>query len=680
MRKVLLRLMLLTLVLTSGCTNGLNHKDKQTNESSSLIPREILYGNPDKTSVQLSPDGSRISYLAPVNGVINIWVGLVDSPKEAKPITNDTNRGINNYIWAYMRDQLIFIQDRDGDENWQVYCINISNGNVKELTPFKGIQARILAVSYKFPEEIIIGLNNRDPRYHDIYRMNITTGNMTLVMENNEFSKFKIDNDYKIRFAEKMTPDGGREVFMPDDRKKWKLFLNIGVEDELSTEILGFDKTGNAIYLKDCQGRDTSALFAQNLETGERSLIAQDPESDLSDTLIHPIEKNVQAVAFNYQRPYWLAFDETIARDLDYLRTVNDGDLYVMSRTLDDDAWVVLYVSDCSPGDFYYFSRSRGDAKFLFPAYSELEGMPHNRMNPVIIKSRDGLNLVSYYTLPNSSDSDFDGIPDKPLPMVLLVHSGPWGRDMWGYYTTHQWLASRGYAVLSVNFRGSTGFGKNFTNAGNLEWGRKMQEDLIDGVNWTVETGIADLKRIAIMGTSYGGYAALAGLAFTPETFACGVDLCGPSNLTTFAESIPPYWRQSKERFKNRMGDCSTAEGQALLAERSPANYVDRIKRPLLICQGANDPRVKKNESDQIVQFMQQRNLSVTYVLFPDEGHLLVRPENRIAFYAVVEAFLSKHLGGRFEPVGDDFQGSSIMVPVGAMWVLGLEEALLESP
>jgi dipeptidyl aminopeptidase/acylaminoacyl peptidase len=317
-------------------------------------------------------------------------------------------------------------------------------------------------------------------------------------------------------------------------------------------------------------------------------------------------------------------------------------------------------------------------ADFLFTDRQALEGQPLVNMHSAVIRSRDGLEMVSYYSLPPGSDSDGDGRPDEPLPAVLFVHGGPWARDMWGYHPYHQWLANRGYAVLSVNFRGSTGFGKAFVNAGDLEWGAAMHDDLLDGVAWAVEEGIADPGRVAISGGSYGGYATLVGLTFSPETFACGVDIVGPSNLITLVESIPPYWQPMIELFTNRMGDHRTDEGRALLQERSPLTYVDRIRRPLLIGQGANDPRVKQAESDQIVQAMQEKVIPVTYVLYPDEGHGFARPENNMSFSAVAEAFLAPILGGRSEPIGNDFEGSSITVPVGVEEVPGLDEALAD--
>jgi dipeptidyl aminopeptidase/acylaminoacyl peptidase len=392
--------------------------------------------------------------------------------------------------------------------------------------------------------------------------------------------------------------------------------------------------------------------------------------------LAHPIERTPQAASFTYERRHWKILDSSIAPDLEYLETVEDGEVSVYHRTLDDRKWIVAYLVDDGPVKYYLYDRDTKVAKFLFANQARLENLTLAKMHPVIIKSRDGLDLISYYSLPPWSDENGDAIPDKPLPMVLVVHGGPWGRDNWGFDSEHQLLANRGYAVLSVNFRGSTGFGKSFVNAGDREWGGKMHNDLIDAVNWSIEKGIADPEKVAIMGASYGGYAALVGLTLTPQVFACGVDVCGISNLVTDLQSIPPYWQPEIEKEFKRIGDYRTEEGREFLMSRSPISYVDKIKRPLLIAHGANDPRVKQNESEQIVRAMKERSIPVTYILYPDEGHGFARPENRLSFYAVAEAFLAKYLGGRYEPIGDDFRESNITVPIGAEEVPDLSDSL----
>jgi dipeptidyl aminopeptidase/acylaminoacyl peptidase len=437
---------------------------------------------------------------------------------------------------------------------------------------------------------------------------------------------------------------------------------------------VGFDKTGGILYMIDSRNRNTAALIALDLASGTQTVLAEDPQADISDAMIHPTEKRVQAAAATYERKQWQILDVTLTHDLAYLWTLSTGEMEVISRTTDDTTWIVAYLIDAGPVRYYRYDRTNRQAQFLFTNRQALEGLPLAKMHATVIPARDGLELVSYYTLPVGSEDD--ARPQAPLPMVLLVHGGPWARDTWGYDPWHQWLANRGYAVLSVNFRGSTGLGKAFINAANHEWGAKMHDDLLDAVDWAVQMGIADPARIAIMGGSYGGYATLVGLTLTPTTFACGVDIVGPSNLVTLIESIPPYWQPQIELFATRLGDHRTEAGKAFLTERSPLSYVGRIQRPLLIGQGANDPRVKQPESDQIVQAMQAKGIPVTYVLYPDEGHGFARPENARAFNAIAEAFLATCLGGRYEPIGRDVAAASLTVPVGAEHVTGLTEAL----
>lgn len=650
--------------------------ERSGGEAVPLIARRVFFGNPDRTSVRFSPDGNRISYLAPLDGVMNVWVGPSDSPRAARPVTHDTHRGIRVYFWAYTSEHVLYLQDKDGDENWRVYCVGSTGGDARELTPFEGVQAQVQGVSRELPDEILVGLNNRVPQLHDLYRIRISSGERTLVQLNDGFSGFVTDDHYRVRLAERMTPDGGREFLRPIDSGGWEPFAKIAREDALTTGPVGFDKSERILYMLDSRGRNTSALKTLDMETGEQVLLAEDSKADVSDHMAHPTEKNVQAVAFAYERKRWEVLDQAVAGDLAYLRTVADGEVEVVCRTLDDRFWIVAYVMDNGPLRYYSYDREAGKAVFLFTNREELEGLPLAGMRSVVIQARDGLKLVSYYTVPVGSDSDGDGRPDRPLPMVLLVHGGPWGRDEWGFDGIHQLLANRGYSVLSVNFRASTGFGKAFTNAGDKEWGGKMHEDLIDAVEWAIQTGIADPLRVAILGGSYGGYAVLAGLTFTPERFACGVDVVGPSNLVTLLQTIPPYWEPEIELFTTRVGDHRTDEGRAFLTSRSPLTYADRIQRPLLIAQGANDPRVRQAESDQIVQAMRAKKIPVTYVVYRDEGHGFARPENRLSFYAVAESFLAEHLNGRCEPINDAFRGSSISVPVGAEAIPGLREAL----
>ena len=642
-----------------------------------LISRKILFGNPEKAHARISPDGTKLAYLAPVDGVLNVWVGPVGDPSAAEPVTKDTHRGIRSFFWAYTSAHVLYPQDKDGDEDWHIYSVNLETDEIKDLTPIEKIAARIQQVSLEFPEEILVGINDRDERQlHDIYRVNIVSGERTMIQENPGFAAFMTDDDYRVRFALTFTPDGGHLYLKPDPEGGWKEFTRIDPVDSMTTQPVGFDKTGDRYYMLDSRDRDKAALKVVELETGRAELLAESELADIDGVIVHPTEKTVQAVTFTHARQHLTVLDPAIQPDLDYLDTVADGELKITSRTLDDRRWTVAFLMDDGPLRFYLYDREAKSAKFLFTTQPELEDLPLVKMHSRIIKARDGLELVVYLSLPASTDLENAGRPSSPLPMVLFVHGGPWARDDWGYTPNHQWLANRGYAVLSVNYRGSTGFGKSFINKADREWAGAMHDDLIDALEWAVEQKIADRDRVAIVGGSYGGYATLVGLTFTPDVFRCGVDIVGPSNLITMMENPPPYWVPMMPIMKNRVGDFTEEEGREFLKSRSPLTFVDRIQRPLLIAQGKHDPRVKQAESDQIVAAMNEKAIPVSYMLFTEEGHGFAKPENRQAFYAVAEAFLAKHLGGDYESIGDAFEGAAFDVSSGTDGVPGLEDAL----
>lgn len=641
------------------------------------IPRRLLFGDPERAAPRLSPDGKALAFLAPAEGVMNLWVGPADAPTAARPVTRDRRRGIRQYFWAYTSRHLLYLQDKSGDENWRAYCVDVETRDLRDLTPFEGVQARVQELSPDFPDEILLTLNRRDARVRDLFRVNIRSGEMTLLAQNDlNFDVWITDERFAARLAIGTTPDGGADIYRPRDGVGWERMEHIEPDDALSTSPLGFDQSGEILYMLDSRGRNTSALVALNLTSGVREVLAEDAQSDAGMPLMHPTDKRVQAVPFEYARASWRVLDGALESDFARLRTLTRGDIAILGRTQDDKQWIVAAHTDDAPTQFFRYSRPAGRSQLLFSDRPELARRKLARTQSVTITSRDGLKLVSYLTLPCAAKLQDDGRPTEPLPMVLLVHGGPWSRDRWGLNVQHQWLANRGYAVLSVNYRGSTGFGKNFVNAGDREWAGKMHDDLLDGVQWAVQRRIADPARVGIMGGSYGGYATLVGLTFTPDVFACGVDIVGPSSLVTLLESIPPYWQPTLDRFARRVGDPRTEAGRALLTQRSPLTRVDAIRRPLLIGQGANDPRVKQAESDQIVKALEGKAIPVTYVLYPDEGHGFVRPENRLSFFAVAEAFLARHLGGSVEPIGDDLRGSSITVPIGADHIAGLADAL----
>lgn len=641
-----------------------------------LIPREVLFGNPERAAPRLSPDGKQLAYFAPVDGVLNVWVGPVGNPDAAKPVTHDTNRGIMDFSWAFTSKHIIYTQDKNGDENHRVYRVDLATGETLDLTPFEGVQARIQEGSRFFPNHMLVALNNRIPMLHDIYRVNIKTGQLTLVYENPGLVAVMTDDLFRLRLGFTFSPMGGLQLLKFGEDGQLEPLMSVGPEDVMTTGPVGFDRSGEVLYAIDSRGRNTAALVSLDLNTLETKVIAEDPRVDMGAVLVHPIRKIPQAYATEYERREWHPIDPAVAGDLAYLRTVADGEFGISSRSLDDSVWTVAYTVDTGPVRYYLYDRKAKKAKFLFTHRPDLERYKLAPMHPVVIKSRDGLDLVSYLTLPLSSDPDGDERPARPLPLVLWVHGGPWTRDSWGFNPIHQWLADRGYAVMSVNYRGSTGFGKAFINAANLEWGRKMHDDLLDAVAWAIAEGIADPAKVAITGGSYGGYATLVGMTMTPDVFACGVDLVGPSNLVTWLNNVPEYWIPIMPLLKDRVGDHTTPEGQAFLMERSPITYVSNIAKPLLIGQGANDPRVPQRESEQIVAAMQAHGIPVTYVVYPEEGHGFQKPENSLSYWAIKEAFLAQHLGGRAEPFGDAFVGANLEVRAGAEEIRGLAEAL----
>ena len=627
-----------------------------TQDAGNLIPRNALLGNPDKMSVALSHDGKYISYVAPKDGVLNIWIAPSDKPLESHPVTNDKGRGIRSYYWGYDNKHIFFTQDHNGDENDRLYSYDIETKQTKLWSPAKGVRAGIAGISERFPNDILIYMNNRDAKYFDVYHVNLLDGTKKLVFENNKYTNVIADDNLKIRFASLMNKDGETEYYKIEDGKQ-ELFTTIPFEDEMNTAIIGFDKTGDVLYILDSRKRNTTALTTLDLKTGKSKILAENKKSDIGILTAHPTEKNIQVVTTEYEKVKYQVLDKAVKGDIQYLTALNRGNLIINSRTLDDKTWLVAYVSDNAPVKYYKYDRVNKHAEFLFTNRQALENYKLAEMHPVVIKARDGIDLVSYITYPT-------GIKDlKNLPMVLLVHGGPFGvRDSWEYDPEHQLLANRGYAVLSVNYRGSGGFGKNFINIAAKQFGLKMHDDLIDAVNWAIKKKIADPSKIAIMGGSYGGYAALAGLTLTPDVFACGVDIVGISDLVVHLQNLRPYLLPMKEYFKYRIGDVTTPEGIEALKKVSPINFIDNIKKPLFIAQGGHDPRVKQPQSELIVAAMHKHHIPVMYALYPDEGHGFAKPENRLSHYALTEQFLADILGGRAEPIGDAMNGANLIL------------------
>lgn len=640
----------------------LSQKGFSMSHHAPLVSRKALFGNPDKAMVRISPDGKYLTYLAPLNNVLNLWVQRLGSEEPATPLTHDTGRGIQAYNWTHDNHHLLYVQDRDGDENWRLFKVNILTQKVTTLTDEKNVQVQILATSHKHPESVLIGLNARNASYHDVYKLNLENDKKDLLYENNEFATFLVDEDLTLRLAGKMTETGSMNWFIQKN-KKWELYRSFSPEDQSTSGPIGLSKDGTQIYWLDSENRDLAILTLSSIDSKKETVLATPEKTDFSSATFHPTENTPLWVGENYLKPKRKLLDQTYKEDFDYLEMLRPGIPSLVTSTLDFNQWIVAYLTDTGPVYYYLYNRASKKAEYLFSSNKKLENLTLSPMHPLEIKSRDGLTLVSYLLLPPGESLE----TARNLPAVLYVHGGPHARDSWGYDARFQWLANRGYVVLTVNYRGSEGFGKKFLHAGNKQFARKMHDDLIDGVNWLIDKKIADPKKIAILGGSYGGYATLVGLTHTPDVFACGVDIVGPSNLVTLISSFPPYWKPLLQEWIRKIGDPTTDEGLALLKERSPLHYIDQIKKPLLIAQGANDPRVKQAESDQIVEAMRKKKIPVTYVLYPDEGHGFVKPANRISFYAITEKFLADCLGGQVEPVGDDFNNSSLQVKEGVI-------------
>ncbi|WP_228840631.1 S9 family peptidase [Candidatus Protochlamydia phocaeensis] len=639
--------------MNSLCAQEQKGSHAEPVEQVPLIPRKLLFGNPEKTSPQISPNGTKLAYLAPDDrDVLNVWIKDLVQPGKDKKITSDQKRGIRSFLWQYDQDHILYIQDKDGDENWHLYQTNIETGETKDLTPFEGAKVSPVEYDPRFPEEMLIQMNRRDPSLFDIYRLNLKTGQLELDTENpGGVFAWISDHRLNIRAAQSYTKEGSTLIRVREKKSDpWHELLTID-PDEIGGTIPAFAPDNQSFYLVSSLDGNTARLLRVDAKTGQRTLVVEDPNYDLSSVMINPMTYALEAVGVDRDRFDWIIIDPQLKADFQSLKDQLKGPFTVTSRDLANQNWVVASLSDQRPTHYYLYNRKAKTLSFLFSTQPALERYRLSQMQPIRFQARDGMELHGYLTLPAGKEP-------RGLPMILLVHGGPWARDSWGFNPSVQWLANRGYAVLQINFRGSTGYGKQYVNAGNREWATKMQTDLLDGKQWAIQRGYADPAKVAIYGGSYGGYAVLAGLAFTPNEFCCGVDIVGPSNLITLLQTLPPYWGPLKAQMDRRLGKLETE--QDFLKSRSPLFKADQIRKPLLIAQGANDPRVKQAESDQIVQAMRHNHLPVEYLLFTDEGHGFARPENRLKFSAAAEEFLAKYLGGRQEPPTEDENWKSL--------------------
>jgi dipeptidyl aminopeptidase/acylaminoacyl peptidase len=611
-----------------------------------LIPRSVLFGNPERTSPRMSHDGSQLGWIAPRDGVLNVWVAPIGESDgvdwaAARAVTDDTDRGVRVFGWAWDGRHLLYVQDVGGDENWRLYDVDLVTGERRDLTPFEKIHAQIIGSSKRRPTEVLVGINADNPQLHDVYRLDLVTGNLVKEIENPGYAGWLADEDLVVRCALAPLPDGSLDVLVRDSASAdWRTLLTIPAEDVTSSDVVSFSGDGRSLVMISAAGADTGRLTRVDLATGATTVLAEDPEADVAGAVLDPDTRDPQIVMILKDRMTYVVLDPSVEDDLKAIRGLHPGDPMFLGRDEADQTWLVGFTVDAGSITFYMYDRPSKSGRLLFEARPALSSYTLAAMEPFSFMARDGLEIHGYVTFP-------PGQGRSSLPAVLDVHGGPQVRDSWGYNPEAQWFANRGYLCVQVNYRGSTGYGKAFVAAGDREWGGKMHDDLIDAVSYVTGQGWADPSRVAIYGGSYGGYAALVGAAFTPGVFRCAVDIVGPSNLKTLLETIPPYWAPMIAQLYRRVGNPET--DAEFLWSRSPLSRARDIRIPLLIAQGANDPRVKQAESEQIVAALTEAGIEHEYLLFPDEGHGFAKPENRIRFYTAAERFLARYLGGRYE-------------------------------
>ena len=620
----------------------------------SLLDRDLFFGDPEILAAQISPDGMYIAFLRPYKGTRNIWVKRTEDPfSAARPITQQTKRPVSMYFWSRDAKYLLFVQDQGGDENFNVYAVDPAGGkkgaipDARNLTDVKGVRAEIIDVPRTDPAVIYVGLNDRDKAWHDLYRVNIATGERTLVRKNTDrIATWVFDNTGQLRLALRSARNGDTEFLRADSDSFHQIYSCTLFEQ---CRAFQFHKDGKRVYIASNHGSGNLVrLSLLDVENGHEEQVESDPMKrvDLSDAQFSDVNDELLLTSYEDDKPRHYFRDKSVEADYKLLLSkVGGKEISPVSKTKNERKWLVSAWSDTEPGETYLFDRDTKKLTFEYRIREKLPRESLSKKQPIRYESSDGREIPAYLTIPN-------GVQPKNLPVIVFPHGGPWGRDVWRYDNMSQFFANRGYAVLQPNFRASVGFGKDFLNGGNGQWGRKMQDDITWGVKYLIRKGIADPKRIGIMGGSYGGYATLAGVAFTPDLYAAAVAVAAPVNLITLLGTIPPYWEAGRTELYSRMANPNTPEGKALLEAESPLNSASKIKTPLMVVQGANDPRVKQAEAEQIVIALRDRGFPVEYLLAPDEGHGYARPVNNMAMMMASEKFLAAHLGGRYQEGG----------------------------
>ncbi|HKB87170.1 MAG TPA: S9 family peptidase [Ignavibacteriaceae bacterium] len=601
------------------------------------IPLEDFFKNPEKTAYQLSPDGEQLAFMMPWRNRLNIFVQKTSSD-DVKRLTSAEERDIAGYFWANNK-RVAYVQDKGGDENFRLYAVDLDGNNQKDLTPFEKVRVELIDELKDNDEELLIAMNNRDARLFDVYRINVNSGEMNMIAQNpGNITGWMTDHEGKLRIA--TTTDGVNTgiLYRKNESEDFKLITSTNFKETLSPSMFTYDN--NLVYMMSNIGRDKLAIVKYDIENNkELEVIYEHPEVDVSGLLSSDKRKVITGAAFVTDKRHYHFFDkqrEQLQKDLE--AKLPGYEVVVSHSNREEDKILVRTYSDKSRGAYYYYNLENKEFKKLADVSPWLNEDDMADMKPIEFESRDGLKIHGYLTLPR-------GAEPKSLPIVVNPHGGPWHRDAWGFNPEVQFLANRGYAVLQINFRGSTGYGRDFWEISFKQWGKTMQDDVTDGAMRLIKQGIADERKIAIYGGSYGGYAVLAGLAFTPDLYACGVDYVGVSNLFTFMKSIPPYWEPYLEMIYEMVGNPE--KDKELMESASPVFHADKIKAPLLIAQGANDPRVAKSESDQIVEALKRKNIDVPYIVKDNEGHGFHNEENKFEFYRAMEDFLKTHLGGR---------------------------------
>jgi dipeptidyl aminopeptidase/acylaminoacyl peptidase len=639
-----------------------------------LIQRADLFGDAYRSGAQLSPRGDRIAFLAPRDGASNLFVMAVGAMDEPRPVTDDRDQGVSRFVWAEDSATLLYLQNDPSNGAPRLYAIDAAGSDPRALTP-PGARAKIIGLSSADPTGVVIELNARDPNAPDVVRIDVATGARTTVEHNpggaHGYAHYFVDRANRVRLALHVNDDGSAEMFARSAAGgRWTSLFAIPFDSVQQAQPLGFDTDGKSFLMLDSTG-DRTALTRVDATNGLKTPLGESARADVDDVWLDPATNTPRAFAAEYLRPEWRALDNDAQADLDFLDHQLTGDFTVTSRSADNTRWIVVESGPTTSPRTYLYERGQNRRlSLLFRQRPNLEHAPLQPMTPVEIASHDGLTLVSYLTLPPGSDSNNDGRPDQPTPLVIIAHDGPWSRASYGFDPMHQWLANRGYAVLSVNFRGSTGFGKAFLDAGNREWGGKMQDDLTDAVQWAIQNGVAEPDHIAIIGEGFGGYAVLNALTQTPAQYRCGASFGGYANLFAFLNTYAGD--VDRAQLYQRIGDPRTADGRKLLGDRSPLFRAGQIRNPLLIAMGSHDPAAPRGEADQIAQAMRARGASVTYLAFPDDGADLGHAQNRLAYLAVLEHFLGDCLGGRVEPVGNAFENANLIAYEGAVNVPGL--------